>query len=207
MSLHKKGSRNIGNFRSFTRFFPPKLIVMLCQISPGFTGCSEYFPTNIGDEVQHGFFNVKNIAMEETNVCVKRTFELTSLNDKDKPERLIQHFQFLNWPNYGIPDAVGPIANFIKLVHENGMNDPEFVIHCSGGIGRSGTFLTAYGVYSHYLKLLQIDDICPPITQPLNLIETVKSFRHQRHPWMVEGLRQYEMAYDISLYLLNEITK
>jgi len=90
-------------------------------------------------------------------------------------------------------------------VHEKAKelnNDPEFVVHCSGGIGRSGTFLTAYGVYTHYLYAKEISE-----DRPLSLVETVKNLRFQRHPWMVEGNRQYEMAYYISLFLMKEVAK
>ena len=77
--------------------------------------------------------------------------------------------------------------------------DPEFVVHCSGGIGRSGTFLTAYGAYCHFLQ--NNSNLSEENTTPFSLFETVKALRLQRHPWMVEGIQQYQMAYAISDYL------
>ena len=44
------------------------------------------------------------------------------------------------------------------------------------------------------------------VSKPICLVETVKNMRLQRHPWMVEGLKQYEMAYNISLHLLLEMS-
>ena len=82
-------------------------------------------------------FMVKNIATLETESHVERTFELSLVNkdDESKAEsRLIQHLQFKNWPNYGVPDVVGPISEFVKLVHQKAekgrFQNPEFVIHC-----------------------------------------------------------------------------
>ena len=82
-------------------------------------------------------FMVKNIATLETESYVERTFELSIVNKvkESQPEsRLIQHLQFRNWPNYGVPDAVGPISEFVKLVHQKAKHgsfqNPEFVIHC-----------------------------------------------------------------------------
>ena len=70
--------------------------------------------------------------------------------------------------------------------------------------GTSGG-VTAYGVYSHFMNksnLLEDEELSKPIC----LVETVKNMRLQRHPWMVEGLKQYEMAYNISLHLLLEMS-
>ena len=79
------------------------------------------------------------------------------------------------------------------------------IFDCSGGIGRSGTFLTAYGAYSQFLSASEPDFDQNIKAEPLCLIETVKEFRKQRHPWMVEGSHQYQMAYSIILHLLKEI--
>ena len=56
-------------------------------------------------------------------------------NETGLEEKLIvNHLQFTKWPNYGVPDSVGPISDFIKLVHQKAneleAKDPELVIHC-----------------------------------------------------------------------------
>ena len=61
----------------------------------------------------------------------------------------------------------------------------------------------AYGAYSHFLRLSEPDfELGTP--KPICLTETVKAFRAQRHPWMVEGVHQYQMAYAIIINLLKE---
>ena len=37
-----------------------KIIVMLCQVQPGFTGCSEYFPMKSGEKTRHGAYEITN---------------------------------------------------------------------------------------------------------------------------------------------------
>ena len=86
-----------------------------------FTGCSQYFPLNRGDEVKFGHFTIKNVDTKETNdesdtkpTVIERTFDLASDKNSSDERRKIHHFQFLKWPNYGVPDAVGPISDFVK---------------------------------------------------------------------------------------------
>ena len=42
------------------------------------------------------------------------------------------------------------------------------------------------------------------VTEP-DLKELVHSMRSQRHPWMVEGLKQYQLAYDIIIKLFHDL--
>merc|ERR1712062_102542 len=111
----------------------------------------------------------------------------------------------LAWPNYGVPGSAETVSKFIKLVHQEYEQkksaNPELVIHCSGGIGRSGAFLTSYAAYSYFSGL---KDDQTPNPESLNLVQIVKSLRQQRHPWMVEGLHQYAMAYQILLNMIKE---
>ncbi len=77
------------------------------------------------------------------------------------------HLQFKSWPNYGVPNEPGPISDFIRLAHRRAHegpsqaeNKPELVVHCSGGIGRTGTFLAAYQMFSKFEQISkQVDHI------------------------------------------------
>jgi protein tyrosine phosphatase len=176
-----------------------KIIVMLCKAD-----LFEYFPVNEGQTVNHDQFTIKTTnCLEESSEICERDFELILGQEC----RTIKHLQFKDWPNFGVPDAVRPIAEFIKLVHSKAealkTQDPELVIHCSAGIGRTGTFLTAYGAYSHFLRLKADVEDKP---EPLTLLPAVKALRLTRHPWMVEGRRQYRLAYDISIQHLKELS-
>ena len=106
---------------------------------------------------------------------------------------------------------------------------PDLLVHCSGGIGRSGTFLTAFHHYAQFRDIVEgrevlnryfavasqeedlgrslLDKIDDKHRQSLvSLKETVHFMRLQRHPWMVEGTHQYELAYNIILHLLKQIS-
>ncbi|XP_030325827.1 tyrosine-protein phosphatase non-receptor type 2 isoform X4 [Strigops habroptila] len=57
--------------------------------------------------------------------------------------RMIFHFHYTTWPDFGVPESPASFLNFLFKVRESGSLSPEHgpaVIHCSAGIGRSGTF-------------------------------------------------------------------
>ena len=52
-------------------------------------------------------------------------------------------FHYTKWPDYGTPKLAAPLLNFLRAVHTS--NPPEagpIVVHCSAGVGRSGTVIT-----------------------------------------------------------------
>uniref|UniRef100_A0A672L8B0 protein-tyrosine-phosphatase n=1 Tax=Sinocyclocheilus grahami TaxID=75366 RepID=A0A672L8B0_SINGR len=65
-------------------------------------------------------------------------------NIKNKCEtREIYHFNYTTWPDFGVPESPASFLNFLFKVRESGSLGPEngpAVVHCSAGIGRSGTF-------------------------------------------------------------------
>ena len=43
------------------------------------------------------------------------------------------------------------------------------------------------------------------ILNEVSIKDLVYQMRTQRHPWMVEGLKQYQLSYDIVIHLLKEM--
>lgn len=59
-------------------------------------------------------------------------------------ERIVHHFLFKRWPDYGVP-ALEDVDSFLGLMHlsaeKNADADNPRIVHCSAGVGRSGTFI------------------------------------------------------------------
>lgn len=58
-------------------------------------------------------------------------------------KREIYHFHYTTWPDFGVPDSPASFLNFLFKVRESGALGDDHgpaVVHCSAGIGRSGTF-------------------------------------------------------------------
>lgn len=81
--------------------------------------------------------------------------------------REVYHFQYITWPDFGIPSSPVSFLMFLEAVRQKGVledNVGPSVIHCSAGIGRSGTFCLVDSalvlvrqlfIFKHFLKKLK----------------------------------------------------
>lgn len=74
------------------------------------------------------------VPVNEASVCL-----LSQTGEK----REIYHFHYTTWPDFGVPESPASFLNFLFKVRESGalgVDHGPAVVHCSAGIGRSGTF-------------------------------------------------------------------
>lgn len=107
--------------------------------------CHMYWPELKGPENQLNLndvgLSVQMLRSEEYTHYTKRVFRLTDV-ESTKSREVIQ-FQYNTWPDFGIPSSPIAFLQFLKQVRDSGaLNDDvgPAVVHCSAGIGRSGTF-------------------------------------------------------------------
>ncbi|XP_044734872.1 tyrosine-protein phosphatase non-receptor type 9 [Chrysoperla carnea] len=131
------------------------VVVMTTRVTErGRVKCHQYWETDIGGLMTHGFFNVRTTAIETLPDYTISTIELTNL--KTDEVRTISHLQFTSWPDYGVPRSALAMLDFLAKVRQEqaaavaALSDtwaghprgPPIVVHCSAGIGRTGTFCT-----------------------------------------------------------------
>lgn len=107
--------------------------------------CHQYWPEKMGEEhilnLTDVGLSIEYIKYEECTNFSKRTLRLTDLESK-KSREVIQ-FHYTTWPDFSIPSSPVAFLQFLKQVRDSGALDKDVgpaVIHCSAGIGRSGTF-------------------------------------------------------------------
>ena len=64
---------------------------------------------------------------------------------QDGQSRTIRQFQFVEWPEQGVPKSGEGFIDFIGQVHktkEQFGQDGPITVHCSAGVGRTGVFVT-----------------------------------------------------------------
>jgi protein tyrosine phosphatase len=182
-----------------------KLIVMLTKEVEGNKPKADKYwwmpntPYNFGN-IQTTVINKEGFNNDETIV---RTIKI--INNTTKEERIVYHIQFMNWPDFGVPQ----IANFINLMNiyndyrrralrEDSKMGPVLV-HCSAGVGRSGVFV-AVNMILDYLKIhSSIDKESNPY---INVFEVVSYLREYR-PGMVQTKEQYKFIYEFIDYCIT----
>ncbi|XP_064803061.1 tyrosine-protein phosphatase non-receptor type 1-like isoform X2 [Oncorhynchus masou masou] len=121
-----------------------KAVIMLNRIiEKGSEKCAQYWPT--AEEQQLSYtdtgFVVTLLKEEDMSNYIIRVLELRNTETGGTTE--IYHFHYTTWPDFGVPESPASFLNFLVKVRESGSLGPEHgpsVVHCSAGIGRSGTF-------------------------------------------------------------------
>uniref|UniRef100_A0A8D8BD61 protein-tyrosine-phosphatase n=1 Tax=Culex pipiens TaxID=7175 RepID=A0A8D8BD61_CULPI len=136
----------VGHFWLMVWEYNSRAILMLNKlIEKKQIKCHQYWPEKTGEQQRLELPEVQ-LAVEYVN-CVEyknfceRTFRLTDL-ESSKTREVVQ-FHYTTWPDFGIPSSPVAFLQFLKEVRESGALDPDVgppIIHCSAGIGRSGTF-------------------------------------------------------------------
>ncbi|XP_025076974.1 tyrosine-protein phosphatase non-receptor type 9-like [Pomacea canaliculata] len=142
--------------------------------------CGQYWPNEQHTNEQFDEFVVYNNSVQSFKNYTET--KLLLQNTSTGESREVIHLQFTTWPDYGIPPATGflDFLFHVRAVQEQATkalgaswaghpNGPAIVVHCSAGIGRTGTFVTID------ICLRRLDDI-----GTVDIPNTVRRIRSQR---------------------------
>ncbi|XP_033825887.1 tyrosine-protein phosphatase non-receptor type 1-like [Periophthalmus magnuspinnatus] len=119
-------------------------VVMLNRvIEKGSIKCAQYWPQKEAKDAvfEDTNFKVTFVSEDVKSYYTVRQLELENLCTGETRE--ILHFHYTTWPDFGVPESPASFLNFLYKVRESGcLNSDQgpVVVHCSAGIGRSGTF-------------------------------------------------------------------
>ncbi|TMW47889.1 hypothetical protein DOY81_007039 [Sarcophaga bullata] len=131
------------------------VIVMTTRVMErGRVKCGQYWEPQENSSLEFGNFHVRTLSIETNEDYTIASLELR--NTKTDEIRNVSHWQFTSWPDYGVPSSAMAMINFLQKVREKqahmvqALGDtwaghprgPPIVVHCSAGIGRTGTFIT-----------------------------------------------------------------
>ncbi|XP_041986316.1 tyrosine-protein phosphatase Lar isoform X3 [Aricia agestis] len=167
------------------------IIVMLTKLKEmGREKCHQYWPSD--RSVRYQCFVVDPIAEYNMPQYILREFKLTDA--RDGASRTVRQFQFIDWPEQGVPKSGEGFIDFLGQVHktkEQFGQDGPITVHCSAGVGRTGVFITL----STVLERMQYEGV-------VDVFQTVRTLRTQR-PAMVQTEDQYEFCYRAALEYLG----
>ncbi|XP_061750681.1 receptor-type tyrosine-protein phosphatase beta-like [Nerophis ophidion] len=156
-------------------------VVMVTQcVEKGRVKCDHYWPRD-HDPLYYGDLIVRMLSESVLPEWTIREFNICSEHDL-RSIRLIRHFHFTVWPDHGVPDTTQSLVQFVRTVRDYVYRSPgsgPTVVHCSAGVGRTGTFIVLD-------RVLQQSDS----SDTLDIYGCVFELRlHRSH--MVQTERQY----------------
>nr|XP_022312314.1 receptor-type tyrosine-protein phosphatase mu-like [Crassostrea virginica] len=156
-------------------------IVMLTNLIEGpKIKCHQYWPDkskelnadpftiSLLEEKVYAYYVIRKMALRKKKVSGSRT---------------VTQFHYTRWPDHGTPNPLNLVVFLGHFRHKSRPSQHPILVHCSAGIGRTGTFI-ALDVLSRYGKN----------RGKINVIEYVKAMRKDRMT-MIQNVDQYIFLY------------
>uniref|UniRef100_A0A4W4EHT2 Tyrosine-protein phosphatase non-receptor type n=1 Tax=Electrophorus electricus TaxID=8005 RepID=A0A4W4EHT2_ELEEL len=118
------------------------IVMTTREVEKGRNKCVPYWP-DPGASKEFGSYVVMSRRERDASDYKVRVLELAPL-DKSGAVREIWQYQYLSWPDHGVPVEPGGVLSFLTEVNfrQQAFHDTgPMIIHCSAGIGRTGTIV------------------------------------------------------------------
>ncbi|XP_059173259.1 uncharacterized protein LOC131953868 [Physella acuta] len=154
-----------------------KVVMLTNLIEEGKVKCDRYWPED--GKMMFGDIKVK---LAVTHVFADYTIRRLLLSKKSTEVQQVIQFHFTSWPDKGVPITPWALVDFEQRVAFNPTSRPV-VVHCSAGVGRTGTFIALRNVMREAEE-----------TGRVNFLQTVARLRQDRMN-MVQTAEQYEFLH------------
>ncbi|KAF6714483.1 Receptor-type tyrosine-protein phosphatase beta [Oryzias melastigma] len=118
-------------------------IVMVTQcVEKGRVKCDQYWPAD-REPLYYGDLVIQMLSESVLPEWTIREFKVTSESSCSYP-RMVRHFHYTVWPDHGVPETTQSLIQFVRTVRDYVDRSPSTgatVVHCSAGVGRTGTFI------------------------------------------------------------------
>ncbi|XP_056223433.1 receptor-type tyrosine-protein phosphatase O isoform X1 [Seriola aureovittata] len=177
------------------------IIVMLTQCNERRrVKCDHYWPFT-DEPVMYGEISVEMLSESEAPEWTIRKFRLGYADETQD----VLHLNYTSWPDHGVPtvNAIESILQFVHIVRQqaNRTKDP-IVVHCSAGVGRTGTFIALDRLMQH-IREHEFADILGMVSEMrshrLSMVQTEEQyvFIHQCVLLMWQKKKQQSITSDV----------
>jgi protein tyrosine phosphatase len=182
------------------------LVMLTKEVENGVPKSSRYWPIDrVNEKRSFDNFEITLLSKEKDRKAgddlVTRKFLVKNSKDANNTREVI-HFQYTGWPDHGLAHS-HHFLHLMNLVDETveKTGGGPICIHCSAGIGRTGTFCTIH-MNIHKIRNCLKNNEVPEVS----VVKTVLKLRKQRHG-MVQTKEQYLFCNQIIRDEYNRITR
>ncbi|XP_030640186.1 receptor-type tyrosine-protein phosphatase C [Chanos chanos] len=132
----------VGDFWRMVWEQQASIIVMVTRCEEGNRNkCAQYWPSMDRETEIFDDFVVKIKKEDSCPDYIIRHLTITNRKEKSA-EREVTHIQFTSWPDHGVPGEPHLLLKLRRRVNSfNNFFSGPIVVHCSAGVGRTGTYI------------------------------------------------------------------
>ncbi|XP_050296937.1 receptor-type tyrosine-protein phosphatase F-like isoform X1 [Anthonomus grandis grandis] len=162
-------------------------IVMMANVIEGNKKKTEQYWPEINEEEKYGDYTVTYIS---SKVFANYDCRILELQFKCSTPRKIGHLHFKVWPDHGVPLYPQSLVPFLQTLLRLKNTDFPLVVHCSAGVGRTGTIILC--------------DICLRMAAAEGFVDFFAMLEHLRNNRanLVDNVEQYMLAHLVVLNCL-----
>ena len=182
------------------------VIVMLCNVNEeGKEKCANYW--NEKNKLERYEIKLLNLKVVNYLITIR---EIQLKNNSTKIVRNITQIHFTGWPDHDIPQSedgqnyfifeiLNEIIEKIDEINKEKGEDP-IVVHCSAGVGRTGTFVSMYFLDKEIKDQIKNKRVNTIKFSVFNMVRKLKEMRL----YMVQNDLQYKFIYEFVQFLLDK---
>jgi len=187
-----------------------KLVIMTCETTEGQSKKCYYYWPKLSTSFSSNELTLNNgykiEALSEKNITDNLTERNFSITNSNKEKKEVTQLHFRKWPDHGVPDLVETFETFekindiISLHYETYKSESPVVVHCSAGVGRTGTVISIYQIF--YIAKKHLEKNLNNFN--LNIFNIARRLKEQRR-YMIQTSIQYELVYKFTYIMLKKL--
>ena len=182
-------------------------VIMLCNLEEkGKEKCTEYWENEKKDILDstalESIFDI-NYTTEQINDDITiRNIDIRYKNKENNNGKKIKQIHYGSWPDHQSVDLQSIYGNILFMFNlvDNEIGHNPIVVHCSAGVGRTGTFIALYNLYRDILNQLHNTKNKRITINLMNLVRKMKEMRMH----LVETDEQYKLIYQFVSKFLSD---